>query len=120
MVSKLDKQIEDTEKKLKELKAKKLEEESKELYLEIPEKGIAITTKLQFKDKSYKEIVKEVGEENLPTFELLKDLRNEGFKSGWKKYGFLKEFRAFVQTPDEVSKSNGYVARFGANSGMLS
>lgn len=116
-MSKIDKQIEEKEKELKELKAQKLQEELKGKWLDIPEKGISILTELQYKGKTYPQILEEVNESEIADYALLQELRNEGFKSKWKKYNFLKDFSAFVPNPDEVSKSNGYVARFGANSG---
>ena len=116
MNSKIDKEIEITEKKLKELKAEKLKESLKVKWLDIPEKGISILIELQHKGKTYPEILKEVNEDEIANYPLLQELRNEGFKSKWKKYSFLKDFSAFVPNPDEVSKSNGYVARFIADS----
>ena len=117
MNTKLEKQIEKKEKELKELKAKLREENEKDIWLEIPERGIKITTKLQFTGKTYPEILKEVSEDEIADYPLLQELRNEGFKSNWKKYEFLKDTWAFVSNPDEVSKSNGYVARFYVGSG---
>lgn len=116
-MSKIDNEIETTEKKLKKLKVKKLEESQKKDWLDIPEKGISILTKLQFKGKTYPEILKEVNESEIADYTLLQELRNAGFKSKWKKYSFLKDFSAFVPNPDEISKSNDYVARFYADSG---
>lgn len=116
MKTKLQKQIENKEKELKELKAKLREGNEKDIWLEIPERGIKITTKLQFTGKTYPEIIKEVDESEIADYKLLQELRNEGFKSNWKKYGFLKDTWAFVPNPDEVSKSNDYVARFSVDS----
>ena len=113
--NKLQEEINKTEKKLKELKEKKRQESEKDIWLEIPEKGIKITTKLQFTKKTYPEILKEVDENEIANYPLLQELRNEGFKSNWEKYGFMKDTWAFVPNPDEVSKANGYVARFYAN-----
>ena len=112
MENKLQKQIEKKEKELQELKAKLREESEKDTWLEIPEKGIKIMTKLQFTGKTYSEILKEVDESEIADYNLLQELRNEGFKSNWEKYKFLEEAWAFVPNPDEVSKANGYVARF--------
>ncbi len=117
MENKLQKQIEKKEKELKELKAKFREESKKDIWLEIPERKIKITTKLQFTRKTYSEILKEVDESEIADYNLLQELRNEGFKSNWKKYKFLEDTWAFVPNPDEVSKANGYVARFNVGSG---
>lgn len=116
MTKKLKEQIKKKEEELKELKAKLREESEKDIWLEIPEKGIKITTKLQFTGKIYSEILKEVGENEIADYPLLQNLRNEGFKSNWEKYGFLKDTWAFVPNPDEVSKVKGYVAGFSVNS----
>lgn len=116
-MSKIDNEIKETEKKLKELKSKKLEESQKDIWLEIPEKGIKITTKQQFNGKTYTEILQEVDESEIADYNLLQELRNEGFKSNWEKYKFLEDCWAFVPNPDEVSKSNNYVARFDCYSG---
>lgn len=96
---------------------KLIEENEKDIWLNIPERKIKITNKLQFTGKTYPEILKEVNESKIADYNLLQDLRNEGFKSNWKKYGFLKDTWAFVPNPDEVSKVNGRVARFGVDSG---
>ncbi len=117
MENKIQKQIDKKEKELKELKEKQRAESEKDIWLEIPEKGIKITTKLQFTGKTYPEILKEVNESEIAYYPLLQDLRNEGFKSNWEKYGFLKDTYAFVPNPDEASKANGRVAFFCVDSG---
>lgn len=117
MSEKLDKQIEKKEAELKELRQKKLEEQNKKKWLELPEKGIAILTELQYKGKTYPEILKEVSEDQIADYPLLQELRNEGKKSGWKKYAFLRDAWAFVPNPDLVSKEAGRVARFIVYSG---
>ncbi len=116
MTKNIQKQIDETEKTLKELKAKQREESMKNIWIDIPEKGIAITNKLQYLGKTYPEILKEVDESQIAIYPLLQELRNEGFKSNWKKYGFLKDAWAFVPNLDEVSKSNDKVARFYVDS----
>ena len=112
----IQEEIDKTEKKLKELKKKKRQESEKDIWLEIPEKGIKITTKLQFTGKTYAEILKEVDEKEIADYPLLQELRNEGYKSNWEKYGFMKDTWTFVPNPDEASKANGYVARFSVDS----
>ena len=83
-------------------------------YIDVPELNFSITPIQQFNGKTYVEIVKQVGEENIATHDELQKLRNIAFKSNWKKYSFMKEFCAFVPNPDEVSKANNYVAVFDA------
>ena len=78
--------------------------------------GMQITSKQQYNGLTYHEILEKVKESEIADYDLLKKLRREGFKSGWKKYDFLKEFRIFVPNPDNIAKSNGYVARFVADS----
>ena len=116
MKNKIQEQINKKEEEIKVLKEKLKQENEKDIWLEIPERGIKITIKLQFTNKKYSEILKEVNESDIADYKLLQELRNEGFKSDWKKYTFLKDTWAFVPNPDEVSKSNGFVARFSANS----
>ncbi len=111
-INKKEKIIEEENKKIKVLKEKLRQESEKDIWLEIQEKGIKITTKLQFTNKKYSDILKEVNESDIADYPLLQELRNEVFKSNWEKYGFLKDTWAFVPNPDEVSKANGYVARF--------
>jgi hypothetical protein len=115
-IDKKQKVIDKEETEIKQLKEKLRLESEKNIWLEIPELGIKITNKLQFTNKKYSEILKEVNENDIADYPLLQKLRNEGFKSGWKKYAFLKDFWAFVPNEDEVSKANGYVARFFADS----
>ncbi len=112
MTKDIQKQIEEAEKKLKELKTKSMEN----IWVEIPEKGIAITNKPQYLGKTYPEVLKKVDESEIADYSLLQELRNEGYKSNWKKYGFLKDAWVFVPNPDEVSKSNDRVAGFGMDS----
>lgn len=115
-IKKVKEQIEKKESELKDLRSELRELENEDSWLEIPEKGIKITTKLQFTNKTYPEILEEVDESEIADYDLLQELRNKGFNSKWKEYAFLKKFWAFVPNPDEVSKSNGYVARFCAYS----
>ena len=116
MKNKIQEQINKKEEEIKVLKEKLKQENEKDIWLEIPERGIKITIKLQFTNKKYSEILKEVNESDIADYKLLQELRNEGFKSDWKKYTFLKDTWAFVPNPDEVSKSNGFVAGFFADS----
>ena len=118
MVKTTEQQIEETEEKLKELKAKKIIEEDKSNWVKIPELGIEIQNKIHHKNKSYDDLVEEFGkeflEENLPTYGQLQFLRNS--KKYCKKLNLLDTWE-FVKQEDEISKKNGYVARFVADSG---
>jgi len=79
-------------------------------YIKIKELGIEITPEQQFNGLTYKEILKKVKESEIATYEILQKIRNLG------KYEFTKDFWVFVPNPDKISKDNGYVARFVANS----
>ncbi len=97
----------------------KTSEEIKKLIeekgIKVPELGIKIIPILLFNGKIYSEILKEVSEEFIVPYEILQKLRNIAFESGWEKYPFMKKFWVFVPNPDEVSKSNGYIAGFNAD-----
>jgi len=97
-------------------KSKKTEVE-KFNFIEVPELGIKITPVQYFNGKIYSEIFEEVDESQIATYEILQKLRNISFESGWKEYPFMKSFWVFVLNPDNVSKANGYFARFVAYSG---
>ncbi len=114
-----EQQIKEAEEKLKELKQKKFKEENKKDFIYIKELGIEIQKEIHHKNKSYDDLVKEFGEkfleENLPTYSELQALRNLENK-GKYKLGLIDTWE-FVKQEDEISKKNGYVARFGADSG---
>jgi hypothetical protein len=55
---------------LKVLEEKQRQENEKDIWLEIPEKGIKITTKLQFTGKTYPDILKEVNESDIANYKL--------------------------------------------------
>jgi len=70
-------------------------------------KGWEITTKQQFNNKTYPEILEIVKESEIADYNLLQKLRNKGLK-------FLKDFWVFVPNQDKISKENEYVAWFDA------
>ncbi len=119
MVKTTGQKIKETEEKLKELKGKKVLEENKSDWVKIPELGIEVQSKIHHKNKSYDDLVEEFGkeflEENLPTYKQLQDLRNLEH-NGKYKLGLIDTWE-FVKQEDEISKKNGYVARFYAYSG---
>lgn len=112
-----EQKIKETEDKLKELKVKKVAEEDKSNWVKIPELGIEIQNKIHDKNKSYDQLVevygKEFLEENLPTYAQLQFLRNS--EKYCDKLNLLDTWE-FVKQEDEISKKNGYVARFSADS----
>ena len=117
MVKTNEQEIKETEAKLKELKTKKVMEENKSNFIKIEELDIEIQKDIHHKNKSYDDLVKEFGkdflEENLPTYSQLQFLRNS--KKYCKKLGLLDTWE-FVKQEDEISKKNGYVARFFVDS----
>ena len=113
-----EQKIEDTEIKLKELREKLKKEltkieESEWIY--IPELKIEIQTKIHHKNKTYKECEENLGKgESIPTYEQIQWLRNSRYIDKLN----LRDSWEFVQNPDNISKENGYVARFVVGSGF--
>ncbi len=105
--------IDETEKKLAELKADLKKESDKSEWISIPELKIEVQTKIHHKDKTYAECEKDLCKgELIPTYEQIQWLRNSKYKD---QLG-LDDTWEFVQNPDKISKDNGYVARFCADS----
>lgn len=104
-----------------EILEKQLKEESdKSEYIYIKKLDIEIQTKIHHKGKSYDDLIKEFGkeylEEHLPTYAQLQLLRNLAFKENkYVELGLLDSWE-FVKQEDEISRKNGYVARFFAYS----
>ena len=117
MTKNTEQQIKETEAKLEELKSKKAREEDKSTWIKIPGLGIEIQNKIHDKNKSYDDLIKIYGkeflEENLPTYAQLQFLRNS--QTYCKKLNLINTWE-FVRQEDEISKKNGYVARFYADS----
>lgn len=117
--NKLKTDIEKKEKELEDLKKQLRKEEDKSKWIKVPELKIEVQTKIHHKGKSYDELKEEFGEDylekNLPTYNQLQELRNLEHK-GKYKLGLIDTWE-FVKQPDEISKKNGYVARFCAGSG---
>ncbi len=110
-----EQKIEETEKILKELKEKIKKENDKSEWIDVPELGIRIQTKIHHKDKTYAECEKDLGKgESIPTYQQIQFLRNS--KKYRDKLNLIDTYE-FVQNPDEIGKENNYVARFGAFSG---
>ena len=101
--------INEAEKKLKDLKNQLQKENDK----------IEIQTKIHHKGKSYDELKEEFGEEyleaHLPTYNQLQILRNLEHEKRYK-LGLIDTWE-FVKQEDVISKKNGYVAWFYADSG---
>ena len=110
--------INETEEKLNQLKGQLKKEQDKSDWIKIPELKIEVQSKIHHKGKSYDELKEEFGEEylekHLPNYNQLQTLRNLEHQG---KYDLgLKKTWEFVKQEDLISKKNGYVARFCANS----
>ena len=111
--NKIQKQIEKKEKELKELKENLKKETDKTEWLDIPELKIEVQTKIHHKDKTYAGCEKDLSKgESIPTYEQIQWLRNSKYKNQLN----LDDTWEFVQNPDNISKENGYVAGFDADS----
>jgi len=109
----IQKQIEKKEKELEKLKEQLKKENDKSEWIYIPELKIEVQTKIHHKGKTYVECERDLGkEESIPTSEQIQWLRNSKYKEQLN----LLDTWEFVQNPDNISKENGYVARFCAYS----
>ena len=73
--------IDETEKKLKQLKEQLKKEAEKNDWIKIPELKIEVQTKIHHKGKTYAECEKELSkEESIPTYEQIQWLRNSEYK----------------------------------------
>ncbi len=117
-IKKLEEQKEKAEEKIQSLNLELENESNKSDWIKIPELKIEIQTKIHHKGKSYNQLKEEFGEEYLekylPTYNQLQTLRNLEHK-GKYKLGLIRSWE-FVKQEDEISKENGYIARFYANS----
>ena len=108
------KKIDEAETKLKQLKEQFKKESEKNDWIKIPELKIEIQPKIHHKSKTYAECEKDLSKgESIPTYEQIQWLRNSKYKDQLN----LNDSYEFVQNPDNISKKNGYVAGFWADSG---
>ena len=106
--------INEAEKRLTQLKEQLKKENEKNDWIKIPELKIEIQSKIHHKNKIYTECEKDLSEgESIPTYVQTQWLRNSKYKDQLN----LGDSYEFVQNPDNISKENGYVARFYADSG---
>jgi hypothetical protein len=113
----LQKKIEKKEKEIQELK-RKLDEKIKNIeWIKVPELGIEVQSLIHHEGKSYNDLVKEFGrdyiEENLLTYAQLQFMRNS---EKYRELFGLLNTNEFVKQEDDISKKNGYVARFYVDS----
>ena len=105
--------IEEKKEELKKLEQQLIKENDKSEWLSIPELKIKVQTKIHHKNKTYTECKKDLSKgESIPTYEQIQWLRNSKYKDQLN----LDDTWEFVQNPDNISKKNGYVARFCAYS----
>ena len=105
--------IDEAEKKLTQLKEQLKKEQDKSEWVKIPELKIEVQNQIHHKDKTYAECEKDlIKGESIPTYEQIQWLRNSKYKDQLN----LDDSYEFVQNPDNISKKNGYVARFSADS----
>ncbi len=105
--------IEKKEQELKELKDKLKKEQDTSEWIYIPELKIEIQNKIHHKNKTYKECEEDLSKgESITTYEQIQWLRNSKYKNQLN----LIDTWEFVENPDNISKENGYVARFCADS----
>lgn len=115
-INKLIAKVEKKEKELKELQEQLKKETDKSEWLYIPELKIEIQTKIHHKNKIYADCKKDLSkDESIPTYEQIQWLRNSKYRDQLN----LLDTWEFVQNPDKISKENGYVARFYADSGRV-
>jgi hypothetical protein len=110
--------LQEAEEIVKQLKLKLAEEKEISELINIPELGIKIQKSIHHKNKSYNYLVNEFGKEylekHLPTYAQLQFLRNS---EEYRELLGLTDSWEFVKQEDEISRKNGYVARFCMGSG---
>jgi len=100
-------------KELENLKEQLKKETDKSEWLKIPELKIEIQIEIHHKNQTYTNCEKDLNTgESIPTYEQIQWLRNSKYKNQLN----LDDTYEFVQNPDNISKENGYVARFYAYS----
>ncbi len=81
--------------------------------LEISELNIIIEKNIHHKNKTYAECEKDCPKGwQIPTYKILQWLRNSEYRDELN----LLDTWEFMQNPDDISKKNGYIARFIVNS----
>jgi len=120
-IKKLLKELEKKKKEVEEIQAKIAKEVDKTEWIKVPELGIEIQKNIHHEDKSYNKIVSEFGKEyvegSLPTYSQLQFLRNSEI---YKEILGLIDTWELIKQEDIISKNNGYVARFCADSDGVS
>ena len=93
-----------------------VKEESKG-WLDVPELGISVEIEVHDKDKSWDELNLKNREDELLTAEQVIWLANSKYAKQLKMDGSSSKDDFFIKQPFNLSRKNGYVARFYAYSG---
>lgn len=116
-----EQKIKDKEAEIKKLKIQLAKEKDNVEWIYIKELKIEVQTKIHHKGKSYDELKEEFGEEylkkHLPTYSQLQKLRNLE-SQGKYDLGLIDSWE-FIKQEDLISKKNGYVAGFYADSDYM-
>ncbi len=105
----------ETEKNLEQLK-QKLKEEGSIGLLDIPELNISVEIEVHDKDKSWDDLGLSEREDELLTSEQCIWLANSKYAKTLKMDGSSSEDDFFIKQPFDLSRKNGYIARFYAGS----
>ena len=85
-------------------------------WLDIPELGISVETEVHDKNKSWDNLELSKKEKELLTSEQCIFLANSKYAKELKMDGSSSKDDFFIQQPFDLSRKNGYVARFYVNS----
>ena len=85
-------------------------------WLDIPELKISVEIDVHDKDKSYDDLGLSKREEELLTYEEVIWLANSKYAKQLKMDGSSSKDEFFLKQPFDLSRKNGYVARFYADS----
>ena len=86
-------------------------------WLDIPELGISVEIEVHDKDKSWDDLNLKDREKELLTSEQCIFLANSKYAKQLKMDGSSSKDDFFIQQPFDLSRKNGYVARFDSDSG---
>ena len=86
-------------------------------WLDIPERKISVEIEVHDKNKSWDNLGLSEREDELLTSEEVIWLANSKYAKQLKMDGSSTKYVFFIKQPFDLSRKNGYVARFFANSG---
>ncbi len=99
-----------------EIDGKRFVKEDSRGWLDIPELGISVEIEVHDKDKSWDDLKLSEREKELLTAEQCIWLANSKYAKQLKMDGSSINDDFFIQQPFNLSRKNGYVARFGVGS----